>query len=514
MTSLKFHLPHEVLKTLLACAAMRGVSLEQLVLDYLNLGLQKDPLARQALATWPEGYFENLEDRDIEVSEHPGPNLTEKLLTSLRTHGLDEDLLERILADRSMETVALLVLLALGEQEIEMGLGYSAEEVFNSIRARIREQALVRSSRELAAEIDGPSVGREFGARPALPTSRIPNHPGEVLFHEFMPDGLIKIPGVSPQMVLELILGEGRITPRLAKSLSTAFGTTVEFWANLQANHDAYTHASAPPDSPDLSALINQDRDERGPSQAWLRENLDSIPAYNARVETQGTFRQGAWNQEPGADLPPFWDPSWSGTKCPACGHLHPTTAERVAALSRTCRACGANMRSIPQVEPPPEHGATTEPAMDTRNQILRFRREYVGRYGTMNSSLPFDIGQILGLQEARLQVMALLLEVDSDTLTRFLDRLVWESDLSESHLSAARNESGLPNPVLSRLNSPRLQSTPGFELLSNLLEKKHKGHLAKGAPDTAEAALADYRTGRTTDTKGLEAKLNKAEKQ
>lgn len=39
------------------------------------------------------------------------------------------------------------------------------------------------------------------------------------------------------------------------------------------------------------------------------------------------------------------WDPSWSGTRCPSCGHLHPTTAKTVSALSTTCQACGAPMR-------------------------------------------------------------------------------------------------------------------------------------------------------------------------
>ncbi len=107
---------------------------------------------------------------------------------------------------------------------------------------------------------------------------------------------------------------------------------------------------------------------------------------------------------------------------------------------------------------------------MITRNQILKFRQEYAGRYGTQNPSLPSDVSQILVLQEARLLAVALLLEVEPEVLTRFLDRMVWESDLSEHHLWAARNESGLPNPVLSLLNAPGLHRTPDWPMLRDLL--------------------------------------------
>lgn len=107
---------------------------------------------------------------------------------------------------------------------------------------------------------------------------------------------------------------------------------------------------------------------------------------------------------------------------------------------------------------------------MNTRQQILKFRQEYAERYGTQNPSMPSDLGQILGLQEARLLAVALLLEVEPEVLTQFLDRLVWESDLSGHHLWAARNESGLPNPVLSLLNAPGLHRSPGWPMLRDLL--------------------------------------------
>lgn len=60
----------------------------------------------------------------------------------------------------------------------------------------------------------------------------------------------------------------------------------------------------------------------------------------------------------------PSWDPSWSGTRCPACGHLHPTTAERVTTFSTTCDACGAPMRTLAgegAPEPPRAEGCTCQ---------------------------------------------------------------------------------------------------------------------------------------------------------
>lgn len=47
------------------------------------------------------------------------------------------------------------------------------------------------------------------------------------------------------------------------------------------------------------------------------------------------------------SNLPSFWDPSWIGTMCPSCGHLHPTTAELIATLARTRCVCGAPLRSV-----------------------------------------------------------------------------------------------------------------------------------------------------------------------
>jgi addiction module HigA family antidote len=74
-----------------------------------------------------------------------------------------------------------------------------------------------------------------------------PITPGEVLLEEFMsPLGLsqnrlaqaIKVP---PRRVNEIVLGKRRITADTALRLGRFFGTTAEFWVNLQAYYDLET---------------------------------------------------------------------------------------------------------------------------------------------------------------------------------------------------------------------------------------------------------------------------------
>ncbi|OFV86914.1 MAG: addiction module antidote protein, HigA family [Acidobacteria bacterium RBG_16_68_9] len=77
-----------------------------------------------------------------------------------------------------------------------------------------------------------------------IPRNRIPTHPGEVLRAEFLePLRLSQVAlaahiGVSVQRINELVRGKRGITPETAWLLSQAFGTTPEFWINLQSNHD------------------------------------------------------------------------------------------------------------------------------------------------------------------------------------------------------------------------------------------------------------------------------------
>ncbi len=77
-----------------------------------------------------------------------------------------------------------------------------------------------------------------------IPKSRIPTHPGEILLEEFLkPLNLTQVDlaahiGVPVQRVNEIVRGKRGITPETAWLFSQAFGTTPEFWINLQANHD------------------------------------------------------------------------------------------------------------------------------------------------------------------------------------------------------------------------------------------------------------------------------------
>jgi len=77
-----------------------------------------------------------------------------------------------------------------------------------------------------------------------LPENRIPTHPGEILREEFLrPLGVTQVAlaehvGVSVQRINELVRGKRGVTPETAWLLAGAFGTTPEFWINLQTAHD------------------------------------------------------------------------------------------------------------------------------------------------------------------------------------------------------------------------------------------------------------------------------------
>jgi antitoxin HigA-1 len=77
-----------------------------------------------------------------------------------------------------------------------------------------------------------------------LPRNRILPHPGEILRHEFMkPLGLtgnalalgLRVPG---NRVTAIVNGERAISADTALRLARYFGTTAEFWINMQAGYD------------------------------------------------------------------------------------------------------------------------------------------------------------------------------------------------------------------------------------------------------------------------------------
>lgn len=77
-----------------------------------------------------------------------------------------------------------------------------------------------------------------------LPENRTSTHPGAILLEEFLkPMGLTQTElashlGVPIQRINELIRGKRGVTPETAWLLAKAFGTSPEFWMNLQVNYD------------------------------------------------------------------------------------------------------------------------------------------------------------------------------------------------------------------------------------------------------------------------------------
>ena len=71
-----------------------------------------------------------------------------------------------------------------------------------------------------------------------------PVHPGEILDHEFMKplnlsqNALGKALGVPPRRINEIVHGKRGITADTAIRLSRFFGTTAQFWLNLQAEYE------------------------------------------------------------------------------------------------------------------------------------------------------------------------------------------------------------------------------------------------------------------------------------
>lgn len=71
-----------------------------------------------------------------------------------------------------------------------------------------------------------------------------PVHPGEILQEEFLvplelsQNQLARDLGVPPRRVNEIVLGKRRISADTALRLARYFGTSPEFWLQLQMDHD------------------------------------------------------------------------------------------------------------------------------------------------------------------------------------------------------------------------------------------------------------------------------------
>lgn len=79
-----------------------------------------------------------------------------------------------------------------------------------------------------------------------LPKYRKPTHPGEILAEEFLkPMGISQTKlaahlGWSHAKVNEIINGKRGVTAETALAFSDAFGSSAEFWINLQMLHDLW----------------------------------------------------------------------------------------------------------------------------------------------------------------------------------------------------------------------------------------------------------------------------------
>ena len=77
-----------------------------------------------------------------------------------------------------------------------------------------------------------------------LPNNRIPTHPGEVLAKEFLeplgisPGDLARRLGVTESTVQEILDQRRGVAPEMAWLLAGAFGTTPEFWSNLEMRRE------------------------------------------------------------------------------------------------------------------------------------------------------------------------------------------------------------------------------------------------------------------------------------
>ena len=81
------------------------------------------------------------------------------------------------------------------------------------------------------------------------PLERRPIHPGEILREDFVPEygltvtALAEAAGVSRQSMNELLRERRAVSPEMALRLAKLFGTSPEYWLNLQRNVDLWDAA-------------------------------------------------------------------------------------------------------------------------------------------------------------------------------------------------------------------------------------------------------------------------------
>ena len=82
-----------------------------------------------------------------------------------------------------------------------------------------------------------------------LPKNRPPSHPGEILLEDFLKPMNLTQSALAQHLnwpfarVNEIVKSRRGVTPESALAFADSFGTTPEFWLNLQLNFDLW-HAS------------------------------------------------------------------------------------------------------------------------------------------------------------------------------------------------------------------------------------------------------------------------------
>ncbi len=81
-----------------------------------------------------------------------------------------------------------------------------------------------------------------------IPSNRKATHPGVILLEEYLhpmeltQKALATHIGIPTQRVNEIVRGKRGISPDTAWLFSEAFGTSPEFWLNLQSAYDLSSH--------------------------------------------------------------------------------------------------------------------------------------------------------------------------------------------------------------------------------------------------------------------------------
>jgi len=100
-----------------------------------------------------------------------------------------------------------------------------------------RDTAIGRPSRVPPISKDQTCTPQQLTERRILDRSRVraPISPAEILREEFL------VPlQLSPRVLAKIIVGEMPITPKYARFLGRALGTSADLWLNLQKHYEHY----------------------------------------------------------------------------------------------------------------------------------------------------------------------------------------------------------------------------------------------------------------------------------